>query len=379
MKKLLSTVAMLALCAGFLLYNLRYTPVVTEPDIPTLPTAPRGQVIYANPTPSLQAAWESLAAQYTRQTGIRVRIVPQALLGDTVPTMFTVSSQQELDNCADICLELAGTNSTHHLRDWSLALYAGNKMCALPAQIDGLGLIYNAELLRTIGKTGADIHSFAKLTEAVQIIEATSAAKFAPFACANLHGEEMNLLASMPGDIRAFWDLYAGHTSCDAVTYPGSDPHQDILSGGAAFCIGSTSEFGMYAQMSEDNLNILPLYIGMDGEANQGLCVRVHNYWCIRNDIDQADIDATLDFLDYLLHPQDGKVPVDTLEICTPYVSASYASTPLEQTLRSHLAAGKKLVVLHQPRAPEGFAEALAAYTADPTDENWAAVTALLT
>ncbi len=274
-------------------------------------------------------------------------------------------------------MELGGIDATHHLRDWSLALYDGRKMCALPAEIEGFGLIYNAELLRQAGKTPADINSFGKLKETVQIIDSTTSLKFAPFACINSHGREMDLLAALGADIRPFWDLYAANTVCKGVTYLSSD-HAEMADGSAAFAIGGTADYGQIASMSEGTRNIMPLYLGGEGEESRGLCVKVRSYWCVRNDADALDIQATLAFLDFLLHPQEDGVPVDTLEIFTPYVGTTYAPSPLERTLREHISSGKMLVVLQNMAAPAGFADALMAYTADPTDENWAAVTALL-
>lgn len=382
MKRALSMVAVasiLALCAFLLVYNLNAPPEESIPtSTPPASSAPTGKVIFVNDDPARQAAWEELAERYTEQTGVPVQIIPKPLLGYTVPTMFTVSSQDELEEYKDLCVELGGINATHHLRDWSLALYDGRKMCALPAEIEGFGLIYNAELLRQAGKTPADIDSFAKLTETVQIIDSTSALKFAPFACINTHGRELDLLAALGDNIRPFWDLYAANTACDEVVYIGSGDHDELEKGTAAFCIGSTTDYGKAAASSDGALDIMPLYLDGGNEGAQGLCVNVRSYWCVRNDVDALDIEATLAFLDYLLHPQENGVPVDSLEICTPYVGATYATTPLERTLREHISSGKGFVVLQETTAPAGFADALMTYAADPTDENWAAAMSLL-
>ena len=382
MKRALSMVAIasiLALCGFLLLYNLNAPPEEPIPtSTPPASSAPTGKVVFVNDDPARQAAWEDLAKRYTEQTGVSVQIIPKPLLGDTVPTMFTVSSQEELEECKDLCVELGGINATNHLRDWSLALYDGRKMCALPAEIEGFGLIYNAALLRQAGKTPAGIDSFAKLTETVEITDSTAALKFAPFACINAHGQELDLLAALGDNIRPFWDLYAANTACDDVVYIGAGKHDEITKGSAAFCIGSTTDYGKIAASSDGALDIMPLYLGGENEGSQGLCVKVRSYWCVRNDVDALDIEATLAFLDYLFHPQESGVPVDSLEICTPYVGATYATSPLERTLREHISSGKDLMVLQETTAPAGFADALMAYTADPTDENWAAVTQLL-
>lgn len=375
-KKILAAVCLLGLGAGFLFYNLRMRP--TGDPTPTQPSPPPvAQVRFINRDPALQRAWEAIAADYTEKTGTPVQIIPADEAAGITPTLFAVADEAELEPLADVCLDLAGTKATHHL-DWSLTLYAGKKMCGLPAQVEGYGLIYNATLLRNAGQTPGDITSFEKLETVVQHIRATDALKFSPFACMDKNTCAMALLASMPGDIRPFLDLYLSNTACAAITADTDGPTQEILEGSAVFCIGSTQEFGMFSTMSEANLNIMPLYIGMEKETQQGLCIRVENYWCVRNDVPQRDIDATLDFLDYLLHPKDGIAPVDRLEIFTPYSTATYYSSPLEKTMRDQIAAGKKMVVFSQISAPTGLADAIEAYATDPTEENWAKVSDIL-
>ena len=374
-RKIAAGICLLGLCAGLLQYNFSLRPDDDAPTTPTEPPKPVGKVCYVNPDPSLQTTWEALATDFTGQTGIPVTIVPAHLAEGVTPTLFTVDSQAALDAVADVCLELAGTNATHHMLDWSLALYSGKKMCGLPVQVEGFGLIYNAELLRQAGQTAGDITSFAKLAEVVDLINSKTALKFSPFACANMESAAMSAYISMPGDLRPFWDLYIQNTACKNITAHDDGPLEEILDGKAAFCLGSTEEYGVFSAMSESNLNIMPLYIGMGNEEQQGLCLRVKYYWCVRNDVPQQDIDATLAFLDFLLHPTEVGMPVDRLEILTPYTGASYCASPLEKTLRGYIAAGKKCLVFSGSTSPEDILKALEAYAADPTDENWEKVT----
>ncbi len=41
--------------------------------------------------------------------------------------------------------------------------------------------------------------------------------------------------------------------------------------------------------MTDDRLSMMPIYIGVGGEANQGLCSGSENYWCVSS---QASDDA---------------------------------------------------------------------------------------
>ena len=50
-------------------------------------------------------------------------------------------------------------------------------------------------------------------------------------------------------------------------------------------------------KLADEDLGMMPIYIGVDGEENQGLCTGSENYWCVNNKASEEDIQATLDFL----------------------------------------------------------------------------------
>ncbi len=375
---LVCLLALAGICAGCGAGQPGASTTTAPTKASTTAPVPKGHVRYVNPDPALQDAWETVAKTYSQRTGVQVSILSTDDAKGITPTLFTVDDEDQLAQVYDICVDLAGVNATHHIQDWSLALYHDTKMCGLPLEAEGYGLIYNDELLRKVGVTAADITSFAKLAEVVNNIAGNSSLKFGPFACVDMNSAAISLLGTLPGDIRPFWDLYTANTACKNITADDDGPTEEIAEGKAVFCIGSTKEFEIFSNMSEGNLNIMPLYVGGENEARQGLCVRVENYLCVRSDVDPLDIQATLDFLDYLTHPEDGQVPIDTLEIFTLYSTAKHYASPLEKTLREHISTGKKLLAFSQISEPEGLADALIAYAADPTDENWDAVAEIL-
>ena len=52
---------------------------------------------------------------------------------------------------------------------------------------------------------------------------------------------------------------------------------------------------------------MLPIFIGADKEANQGLCTGSENYWCVNSKASEANIQATLDFLQWVVESDAGK------------------------------------------------------------------------
>lgn len=350
MKKIIMLLLLIGLCVGLLVYNfsiaqplIDQTEPVTQPKNPTNPSdtskAPVGQVRIANRDPDKQELWEKLASAYTHRTGVPVTVVSGQ---DETATLFTVRSQEELAGVKDRCADLSGTGAHAQLASWDLTLEADGKVCGIAAQIEGFGLIYNSGLLGRLA-TPQEITGLADLKNVFQTIAADPELGFGAFGSPE-----------------------------DSLT--------GFLNGKAVFYLGSTSDYKQVSALGNHNLGIMPLYLGGEEEQRQGLCVTCDSYWCVRSDAEALDMQATLDFLNDLVHPRDdGTVPVDDLQIVAPYRQAAYASNPLERTLRTDLAAGKEYVVCAPTEQnPDGLADALTAYAMEPTDENWSAVTVFL-
>ena len=54
---------------------------------------------------------------------------------------------------------------------------------------------------------------------------------------------------------------------------------------------------------------MIPIYIGVGDEANQGLCTGTENYWCVNAKASEDDIQATLDFMNWCVTSEVGTRP----------------------------------------------------------------------
>ena len=59
-------------------------------------------------------------------------------------------------------------------------------------------------------------------------------------------------------------------------------------------------------KFADDDLQMIPIYIGVGDEAKQGLCTGTENYWCVNKDASQEDIDATLAFINWCVSSEQG-------------------------------------------------------------------------
>ena len=125
---------------------------------------------------------------------------------------------------------------------------------------------------------------------------------------------------------------------------------------------------------------MIPIYIGVGDEANQGLCTGTENYWCVNNQADEADIQATLDFMNWCVTSDLGtKTMADDMGFVIPFKSAQESQNLFVKQDTEYTAAGKTPVSWNFTTMPSeewknGLGQALTAYAADETDANWDAV-----
>lgn len=413
MKRLPAVLWILALCAGLLIYSIfapnhtdlppqgttAPTPAPTGPSVTVPPTEPTeaptapstepptdpsqesmeapttepatepsqsGQIRVLVDGTVPQAAWEALAGAYRAKTGVEVILVT-----DPAQATLSIASADTLD--PDRCADLSTTGAYGQLVDWGLSLRQGDRVYAIAADVECYGLLCNESLMAQAAHTCRDITDFQSLT---QVVNNISAAGLHPFAGPEYQGHFAARIASLGTNIRPLLDLWTA-------SYCGGDQRDTLhrfSNNETVFYLGSTGEYEELAAIGPENLSILPIYTDGPNEQNQSLSVAAKTYFAVSNQGSEADILETLNFLDNLMMADgESPAPVDTLELLAPYRQATYVSNPLEQILRSDIQSGKTLTVCRYiTQAPEGLPEALTAYTANPTDENWSIIADLL-
>ena len=125
---------------------------------------------------------------------------------------------------------------------------------------------------------------------------------------------------------------------------------------------------------------MIPIYIGVGDEANQGLCTGTENYWCVNKHASKADIEATIDFLEWCVTSSKGtEMMAKDLGFVIPFKKALSTENIFVNQDAAYSAAGKTPVSWNFPTMPSEawknvLGTALTAYAADPTDANWAEV-----
>ena len=384
-------------------------------------------VYYLNFKPEQDAQWQELAKVYTEKTGVPVTVVTAAsgeyettLMSEIeksdAPTLFQVNGPVGLANWTDYCYDLSGTALMEHLNSEAFALKEGDAVKGIAYVIETYGIIANTKLLEKAGYTVADITNFETLKKVAEDIQARKAelGLDGAFTSAGMDGSSdwrfKTHLANMPiyyeyqadgigttGAIKgtyldgykAIWDLYINNATCEPAllaSKTGNDAVAEFVGEKAVFYQNGTWAWNDVKALGAENITMLPIYIGAEGEENQGLCTGTENFWCVNAEADQEDIDATIAFLDWVVHSDEGrKAMSQDMGFVVPFKSftGEYASAnPLVAVDTALTAAGKTPVSWNFPTMPSeewknGVGSALTAYAAGTGDWN-AVVTAFV-
>ena len=432
MKKLIAMLLALVMVLGLVACGGNTAPAATDAPEAEAPAAPAateatkeetpaatGSVYYLNFKPEQDQAWQDLAAEYTKLTGVPVTVLTAASgtyeetlmaeMGKTeAPTLFQVNGPVGLANWKDYCYDLAGSDIYGHLTSDGFALIEDGAVYGIAYVIESYGIIANKALLAEAGYAAEDINSFETLKAVAEDITARSAELgFAAFSSAGMDGSSdwrfKTHLANLPiyfeyqadgigttteikgsflDNYRQIWDLYINNSTCapnELSAKTGDDSRNEFLNGEAVFFQNGSWEYGsLSAVYADDQLAMIPIYVGAGDEANQGLCTGTENYWCVNKDASEEDIAATLAFMNWCV-TEGAEAMANDMGFVIPFDTAVESPNLFVKQDVAYTAAGKNPVSWNFPTMPSEdwknvLGSALTAYAADPTDDNWALV-----
>lgn len=389
----------------------------------------KGSVYYLNFKPEQADAWKALAEKYTKETGVTVEVETAAsgtyedklkseMAKSDAPTLFQVNGPVGLASWKEYCYDLADSDIKAELTSDDFALKgADGEVYGIAYVIETYGIIYNADILNTyfgkdyaVCKSVEEINSFdmlKKVADSIQENKDDLGVKGA-FTSAGMDSSSdwrfKTHLANMPlyfeiqeegyegqpstvkgsylANYKNIWDLYITDSTCDAKllgSKTGDEATSEFALGEAVFYQNGTWAWGDLekAGMTAE-LGMLPIYIGAGDEAKQGLCTGSENYWCVNSKASEADIQATLDFINWCVTSEEGTTALaDEMGFVCPFKSAKASENPLIKVADKYIADGKTSVSWNFPTIPsekwkDGVGSALTEY-AQGTGE-WTAV-----
>ena len=366
--------------------------------VPTQAEEAKGSVYYLNFKPEQATQWEDLAKIYTEQTGVEVNVLTAAsgtyestlkseMAKDEVPTLFQVNGPVGLATWKDYCLDLKDSDVYSHLKSDDFALKDGDSVYGLAYVIETYGIIYNKALLAdycaldgAVIKDASEITSFDTLKAVADDIQARKdeLGVEGAFTSAGMDSSSdwrfKTHLANLPiyyeykadgisstdaikgtylDNYKAIWDLYITDATCEPTmlaSMTGEDAASEFALGEAVFYQNGTWAYGDITgnEVADEDLGMLPIYIGAEGEENQGLCTGSENYWCVNSKAPEEDIQATLDFLNWVVTSDEGRNSLaKEMGFTTPFDTFTeeyVADNPLLDAANAYIDAGKTSV-----------------------------------
>ena len=378
-----------------------------------------GKVYYLNFKPEQDQDWQDLAKAYTEETGVPVTVLTAAsgtyeekltseIAKTDAPTLFQVNGPVGLASWKDYCYDLKDSQIYGELTSDSFALKDGDAVAGIGYVIESYGLITNKTLLEKAGYTVEDIQSFEDLKKVAEDITARKdELGFAAFTSAGMDGSSdwrfKTHLANLPiyfeyqadginstdaikgtylDNYKAIFDLYINNSTCapaDLSGKTGTDSENEFLNGKAVFFQNGSWEYSaLSAKYSDDEMTMIPIYIGVGDEANQGLCTGTENYWCVNKDAAPEDIQATLDFMYWCVTSDKGtQAMANDMGFVIPFKKAAESPNLFVKVDKELTAAGKTPVSWNFTTMPSeqwknDVGSALTAYAAGTGD--WEAV-----
>lgn len=351
-----------------------------------------GEVYFLNFKPESASVYEELAKKYEEEKGVKVKVVTAAantyeqtlkseIAKSSAPTIFQVNGPIGYDAWKEYCLDIKDSKLYSMLSDKSLAIKDGDGVYAIPYVVEGYGIIYNDAIMKKYFalsdkksplKSADEIDSFDKLKTVVEDMTAKKdeLGIKGVFASTSLSSGEdwrwQTHLLNVPlyyefsetdedadptltglaakeitfkyaKNFENLFDLYINN-SVSAPTLLGSKSVADSM---AEFALGQAAmvqngNWG-WSQISgvdgntvkAEDIKMLPLYTGIEGEAGQGICIGTENYLAINKNASEEQQKASLEFLEWLFSSETGKDYVtNKLNFITPFNTFSEDEGP---------------------------------------------------
>jgi len=325
-----------------------------------------GYVYYLNFKPEADAAWQELAGKYTEQTGVPVKVVTAAsnTYDDTLsaqlnksycPTLFICSNAQGLENLGSYPYDLSDTALAGQLENNEYCLYGKDGgLYGMAFCYEAYGIITNKALLAKAGYSVEDINSFDDLKMIAEDIHARSGELgFDAFTSAGLdpssswrfsaHLANIPLyyelsetdLYTQPSEIKGdrldlyknIWDLYINNSAASKTsltTATGNQAEEEFGSGKAVFFQNGTWEYASLTDpdkygIAPEDLTMIPIFCGGEYDTHCALCCGTENYWVVNSKASKESIDATLDFLYWVVTSVEGRTMLSDEFGVTPF------------------------------------------------------------
>ena len=342
----------------------------------------KGSVYWLNFKPEADEALQGIAKTYEKENGVKVKVVTAAsgnynstltseMGKSAAPTLFVVGNQAAVKTWDDYCIDLKDTDVYKELSTDAFNLKDENgKVASMGYCYESYGIIVNKKLLKKAGYEITDIKDFASLKSVAEDIhKRADKLGFDAFTSSGMddasswrftgHLANMALFyegrddgwKEAPAEIKGtyldnfknVWDLYINNSKYDKKTLAtgGYDAEAEFKKGEAVFYQNGTWEYdALKKSISDDDMQMIPIYCGVEGEEKAGLCSGTENCWAVNAKASKADQKATLEFMKWLVTSKEGTKVMAEQFGAIPYKKAADSGNVFLKNANDLLEAG---------------------------------------
>ena len=334
---------------------------------------------YLNFKPEIANAYEKIAKAYEKETGVKL-IVETAASGNyeqtltakmgtkEAPTIFQINGPKGYANWKNYCADLSNAELYKHLVDKDLAITSDGKVYGIPYVVEGYGIIYNKDITdkyfalsdkSTDLKSMDDVKDYNTLKALVEDMQ-KNASKLGikgVFASTSLKtGEDWRWhthLANIPiyyefkdnnvdlsgentktvefkysDNFKNIFDLYINNSVTDKKMLGSKIVDESMAEFALGQCAMVQNGNWAWSQISnvkgnvvkEENIKYLPIYMGLNDEETQGLCIGTENFFAINSKASEEEQKAAMDFIYWLFSSKTGKdFVLNELDLIAPF------------------------------------------------------------
>ena len=138
---------------------------------------------------------------------------------------------------------------------------------------------------------------------------------FYEFRDDNVTSQPASIKGTYLDNFKNVWDLYttdSATTGAALTTATGDASEAEFGQGKAVFYQNGSWEFANLTgeekgfKMNPEDLAMIPIYCGVEGEEKSGLCCGTENCWAVNKNAKEEDIQATLDFMKWVVTSDEG-------------------------------------------------------------------------
>lgn len=339
-------------------------------------------VYFLNFKPEIADIYKEIAQKYEAEKGVKVKVVTAAsntyettlkseIAKSDAPTIFQINGPVGYQSWAKYCKNLSDTKLYDYLSDKSLAIKNSDGVFGIPYVVEGYGIIYNNAIMEkyfALKDKAVDISKAEEITSFKLLKEVTEDMTKhkqelgidGVFASTSMSGGEQwrwtTHLLNMPiyyemkdksddspitsaynaktidfkysDNFKNIFELYINNSTTEKGLLSGKSVENSM----SEFALGKAAmvQNGNWAwdQISKvkgntvkaDDIKYLPIYIGVDGEEKQGLCIGTENYLAINKNVSEEKQKASVEFLEWLFSSDTGKdYVVNKLNFISPF------------------------------------------------------------